>query len=141
MAVTQEYSPRQFAYRGADVAQTINKMADPEFHQLPFGAVLLDNDTKILRYNATEGAITNRDPRQQPGKFFFRDLAHCGFNPHFQGRFQEAIGKDGYDQTFPYVFYNAMPETPMIVRIVSVALSPIKRGAWVFVKRLPVPAA
>ncbi len=138
-SIPSENNPRYFAYKGGDIAGIINRMPDAEFHQMPFGAILLDADAKIIRYNAMEGAITNRDYKQQTGKDFFRDLATCGMGPFFAGRFRECVLVDSYDKTFPYILHNAMPETPVIVRMVSAMVSPAKRGAWVFIKRISIP--
>jgi hypothetical protein len=37
----------------------------------------VDASGTILKYNATEGAITGRDPKAVLGRNFFRDVAPC----------------------------------------------------------------
>ena len=130
-----------FSFQGADILRQIDAMPKAEFDALPFGAVKLDQTAKIIRYNATEGQITERDPVAVMGKNFFLDLAACGVGPMFWGRFKSGIMKVEYDEIFPYVYYHEMPEQAMLVRM---CLSPVvdaPKSMWVFVRRLmPNPA-
>jgi photoactive yellow protein len=131
---------RFYQHKGQDVMNIIDQLSPMELDLLPFGAVKLDANAKIIRYNLTEGQITNRDPEAVMGKQFFLDLAACGVGPHFWGRFKQGIMKPIYDETFPYVFYHAMPETAMLVRMV-LSKDTSQKAMWLLVRRLMPNAA
>ena len=134
----QAVSPyaKYFQYKGYDLLDFIDDMAQPEFDSLPLGAIKLNSAAKIVRYNVTEGKITGRDADAVIGRNFFLDLAACGVGPHFHGRFKSGIMKSTYDETFPYVFYHEMPETAMLVRMVLTKQNDGERHMWLFVRRL-----
>jgi photoactive yellow protein len=131
-----------FHVGGADVMNTLDKMPKEEFDGLPIGAVLLDARARIVRYNRTEGELTNRDPNSVVGLNFFLDLAVCGVSDQFQGRFKEAAKALNYDVIFPYIFWHRMPETPMMVRMTKPRVQTTEPYVWVLVRRVmqPVPA-
>jgi photoactive yellow protein len=131
-----------FHVGGADVMNTLDKMPKEEFDGLPIGAVLLDARARIVRYNRTEGELTNRDPNSVVGLNFFLDLAVCGVSDQFQGRFKEAAKALNYDVIFPYIFWHRMPETPMMVRMTKPRVQTAEPYVWVLVRRVmqPVPA-
>lgn len=130
-----------FQVDGHDVMDTIDKLAKPEFDDLPIGAVLLNDKARIVKYNRTEGELTNRDPSQVIGMNFFLSLAVCGVSEQFQGRFKSAVRAMSYDQIFPYVFFHEMPETPMMVRITKPRVPTSVPHVWILVRRImqPVP--
>ncbi len=131
-----------FQVDGQDVADLVDDMDGPQFDQLPMGAILLDAKARILRYNLTEGELTNRSPTAVIGANFFLDLAVCGVSDQFQGRFKEAARALEYDQVFPYVFHHKMPETSMMVRMTKPRRPSKEAAVWVFVRRVmpPVPS-
>lgn len=130
-----------FHVGGKDVMDSIDKMGATDFDNLPIGAVLLNDKAKIVRYNRTEGELTNRDPKQVIGAGFFLELAVCGMSEQFQGRFKSALKALTFDEIFPFVFFHKMPETPMIVRITKPRLATVSPHVWVLVRRVmpPVP--
>lgn len=128
---------RYFAVDGEDPLDRLYKMPDEEFNSLPYGAILLDTNATIIKYNRTEGEITGRDYKAVLGRQFFTELAVCGVGPHFHGRFKQACLSAQYDLVFPYVFHYQMPETSMLVRM---AIEPrstgTKKAIWVLVRRM-----
>ena len=130
-----------FHVEGQDVMDSIDSLPSAAFDDLPNGAVLLNDRAKIVRYNRTEGELTNRDPRQVIGKGFFLKLAVCGMSEQFQGRFKIAMKAMKFDQIFPFVFFNEMPETSMIVRMTKPRVAMPSPHVWVLVRRImpPVP--
>lgn len=132
-----------FQVDGVDVMDTIDRLAKPAFDDLPIGAVLLNDKAKIVKYNRTEGELTNRDPNQVIGMNFFLSLAVCGVSEQFQGRFKTALKAMNYDQIFPFVFFHEMPETPMMVRMCKPRVATGEPHVWVLVRRImqPVPQA
>ncbi len=132
-----------FQVDGVDVMDTIDKLPKTAFDDLPIGAVLLNDKARIIKYNRTEGELTNRDPNQVIGMNFFLSLAVCGVSDQFQGRFKSALKAMSYDQIFPYVFFHEMPETPMMVRIAKPRIATAEPYVWILVRRImqPVPQA
>ncbi len=132
-----------FQIDGVDVMDTIDKLTKSAFDDLPIGAVLLNERAKIIKYNRTEGELTNRDPNQVIGMNFFLSLAVCGVSDQFQGRYKAALRAMHYDQIFPYIFFHEMPETPMMVRITKPRIVTTEPHVWILVRRLmqPVPLA
>jgi photoactive yellow protein len=130
-----------FQVDGRDVMETLDRLPQAAFDDLPIGAILLNDKAKIVKYNRTEGELTNRDPRQVMGAGFFLELAVCGMSEQFQGRFKSALKAMSYDQMFPFVFFHEMPETPMMVRITKPRVQMASPHAWILVRRVmpPVP--
>ena len=120
---------------GADATmkelESIGRMNEQQLDGLPFGAIRLDKDGKVLSYNAAEGKITGRDPKAVIGKNFFTDVAPCTNVQAFAGRFREGVGKKDMHVIFPYRF-----DFQMAPRDVSVTLFYSKQTdtAWVFVR-------
>jgi photoactive yellow protein len=120
---------------GADATmkdlESIGRMNEQELDGLPFGAIRLDKDGKVLSYNAAEGKITGRDPKVVIGKNFFMDVAPCTNVQAFAGRFREGVAKKDMHVIFPYRF-----DFEMAPRDVSVTLFYSKQtdSAWVFVR-------
>ena len=132
-----------FQIDGIDVMDNIDKLNKTSFDDLPIGAVLLNDKAKIVKYNRTEGELTNRDPSQVIGMNFFLSLAVCGVSEQFQGRYKAALKAMNYDQIFPFVFFHEMPETPMLVRMTKPRVVTSEPHVWILVRRLmpPVPPA
>jgi photoactive yellow protein len=131
---------RYFLVDGQDPLPRLATMPDSEFDTLPYGAVLLNSEAKIVRYNKVEGEITNRDPKAVLGRQFFIELAVCGVGPLFHGRFKQAALAAKYDEIFPYVFHYQMPETAMMVRMATDPTASRERRVWVLVRRMmPAP--
>ncbi len=130
-----------FHFGGRDVMDTLDRMPQAEFDDIPIGAVLLNDKAKIIKYNRTEGELTNRDPRQVMGAGFFLELAVCGVSEQFQGRYKGALKAMNFDQIFPFVYFHEMPETPMMVRITKPRVQLASPHVWILVRRMmpPVP--
>jgi photoactive yellow protein len=141
LTLKQKYQ-QFFHVDGRDVMDTLDRLSPAAFDELPIGAVLLNDKAKIVKYNRTEGELTNRDPRQVMGAGFFLELAVCGVSEQFQGRYKSALKAMAYDQIFPFVFFHQMPETPMLVRMTKPRVQTATPHVWVLVRRLmpPVPA-
>lgn len=120
-------------FGSADIANALSKMNDGELDRLAFGAIQLDREGVILQYNAAEGAITGRDPREVMGKNFFREVAPCTNSPEFYGRFQEGVRKGELSTMFEYTFDYNMQPTKVKVHMKKALVGD---SYWVFVKRL-----
>jgi len=115
-------------------AESIDRMSEQELDTLPFGAIRLDKDGKVLSYNAAEAKLTGRDPQRVIGRNFFKEVAPCTNVQEFAGRFREGVAKKKMHVIFPYRF-----DFEMAPRDVSVTLfySEQTDSAWVFVRETP----
>ncbi len=116
-----------------DIENSLSRMNAAQLDKVAFGAIQLDEHGKILQYNAAEGDITGRNPKDVIGKNFFRDVAPCTNRPEFSGRFREGVKNGNLNTMFEYVFdYNMQPTK------VKVHMKTAINGDsyWVFVKRI-----
>lgn len=121
------------AFGKSDIENTLGKMSSGEIDKLAFGAIELDKDGTILKYNSAEGAITGRNPADVIGKNFFRDVAPCTSKANFKGVFDAGVKAGDLNTIFEYVFDYQMKPTKVKVHM--------KRAIsgdtfWIFVKRI-----
>jgi photoactive yellow protein len=120
-------------FKGNELDNVLARMDPKEIEKLAFGAIQLDATGKILFYNAAEGKITGRDPRQVIGKNFFKDVAPCTNSPKFSGVFQAGVATGKLDTMFEYVFDYQMKPTKVLVHLKK-AMS--GDTYWVIVRRV-----
>lgn len=121
------------AFGKSDIENSLDKMSPGEIDKLAFGAIELDKNGTILKYNSAEGAITGRNPADVIGKNFFRDVAPCTSKAAFKGVFDAGVKADNLNTMFEYVFDYNMKPTKVKVHMKR----SINGGSyWVFVKRL-----
>ena len=116
-----------------DIDNVLNRMAEKDIDKLAFGAIELDRNGTVLKYNAAEGAITGRNPAAVIGKNFFRDVAPCTSKPAFKGVFDAGVRNNDLNTMFEYVFDYQMKPTMVKVHMKK-ALS--SGNFWIFVKRI-----
>jgi photoactive yellow protein len=111
--------------------ESVEKMQENDLDTLPFGAIRLDKDGKVLSYNAAEAKLTGRDPKRVIGRNFFTQVAPCTNVQAFAGRFREGVAQKKMHVIFPYRF-----DFEMAPRDVTVTLfySEQTDSAWVFVR-------
>jgi photoactive yellow protein len=114
--------------------ESVEKMQENDLDTLPFGAIRLDKDGKVLSYNAAEARLTGRDPKRVIGRNFFTQVAPCTNVQAFAGRFREGVAEKKMHVIFPYRF-----DFEMAPRDVTVTLfySEQTDSAWVFVRENP----
>lgn len=113
--------------------ERIESYTNEEFDALHFGAIKLDKDGVILKYNAYEGKLAGRDPKKVIGKNFFTEVAPCTNVQEFAGRFREDVITGKLNATFPYRFL--FPQKYIDVEITMISCS-VGQGAWIFVKEI-----
>ncbi len=116
-----------------DIENAMAKLGKGDVDNLAFGAIQLDDSGKILQYNATEGAITGRDPKAVIGKNFFTDVAPCTKTPQFFGRFQDGVKSKNLNVMFEYTFDYNMAPTKVKVHMKRALTGD---SNWIFVKRV-----
>ena len=120
-------------FNKTDIDNVLNRMAEKDIDKLAFGAIELDRNGTVIKYNAAEGAITGRNPAAVIGKNFFRDVAPCTSKPAFKGVFDAGVRENKLNTMFEYVFDYQMKPTKVKVHMKK-ALS--GGNFWIFVKRI-----
>ena len=71
---------------------------------LPYGIIVVDEEGRILYYNAREEQISQRRREDVLGKNFFKEVAPCTQVQEFYGRFEEAMRTVGLVANFNFKF-------------------------------------
>ncbi len=121
------------AFGKDEIDNALSKMSTAQIDQLAFGAIQLDAQGKILRYNEAEAQITGRSASAVIGSNFFRDVAPCTNTPKFKGAFDAGVRANNLNTMFEYVFDYKMTPTKVKIHMKKA----ISDGTyWIFVKRL-----
>lgn len=116
-----------------DLAQRVEKLAAAEIHALPFGAVHLDGEGKILFFNEAEARLSGYCNRKNPvGNHFFTEVAPCLATPAFLGRIERARAAGSVDIEFGAVGDFDDLDKELRFRIQSAS----DGGIWIFTLRL-----
>ncbi len=113
--------------------EAVTSMTTVELDRLPFGAIKLDAQGNVLRYNAAESALTGRDPKKVAGKNFFTDVAPCTNVQRFAGRYRRGVEEGSLHEKFRYRFDFEMEPVDVLVTLFFDARS---QSGWVFVRKL-----
>ena len=114
----------------ADI-ERIQSFNETQLDQLPFGAIRLDRDGKILAFNQAEVDLSGRKKENVLGKNFFTDVAPCTNVQDFAGKFREGVTTGKLHTVFPYVFdYEMDPRNVWVTLFYSNETD----TAWVFVR-------
>jgi photoactive yellow protein len=113
------------------VLETIDSLANSQLDALPFGAIQLDLDGKILQFNEYEANLSNRRAPDTIGRNFFREVAPCTNVREFYGRFREGVEQGALNVSFDYRFEFRM--APRNVRV-TLWFSAPTATVWVFVQ-------
>ena len=116
----------------------IELMSRQELDRLPHGAIQLDRDGVIVKFNAYESKLSNLTPEEVIGRNFFREIAPCANVQEFYGRFQTAVREKNMHEKFRYHF--AFKQNPRDVTV-TLFYSDITDTVWVFVKPVGAGAA
>lgn len=116
-----------------DIENKLASMNKDQFDDVAFGAIQLDENGTIIKYNAAEGDITGRDPEAVVGRNFFTDVAPCTNSKEFKGKFDEGVKNGDLNTMFEYTFDYEMKPTKVKVHMKKALTGDTY---WVFVKRL-----
>lgn len=125
-------------FNDQELRKMLTTVDQEKIDNMAFGAVELDANGNILRYNMAEGEIVGRKPKDVIGKNFFDEVAPCTKSPEFYGLFTEIVrtNRDGFDK-FQFVFdYKMQPTKVSVMLARSVTKTNGAYSYWVFVKRL-----
>lgn len=118
---------------GSQDADNILQREPHRAETLPFGAVLLDRNGVIQKYNQSEGLMMGRDPGQVIGKNFFDDIAPCAKGKRFHGEFLKFHQSGQVNTLFDYEF--EYKSSPIKVRI-HIKSAADGQSCWLFIKRV-----
>jgi photoactive yellow protein len=121
------------AFGKAELDNVLSKMSTKQIDELAFGAIQLDGQGKILRYNEAEAQITGRQASAVIGTNFFRDVAPCTNTARFKGVFDAGVRANNLNTMFEYVFDYKMTPTKVKIHMKKA----ISDGSfWIVVTRL-----
>ena len=100
--------------------------------KLAFGAVLLDRNGKVVKYNQAEGLIAGRDPADVVGKDCFNEIAPCAKGKRFHGEFLKFHQTGQVNVMFDYKFAYKGANVGVKIHLKS---QPDGQHCWMFVKR------
>jgi photoactive yellow protein len=128
--VLQENMLRANAREGS-LFEKIDSLTPEEVDMLPFGAIELDTNGTILKYNDFESAFAGVPKSSAIGKNFFTEVAPCTNVQGFHGLFEKGVAARQLHETFHYHF--AFKHNPCNVTI-TLLYSEITNTVWVFVR-------
>ena len=113
------------------VLATVDGFTNAELDGLPFGAIQLDPDGRILQFNEYEANLSNRRAPDTVGRNFFSEVAPCTNVREFYGRFRDGLQRGQLNVSFDYRFeFRMAPRNVRVTLFYSAATSTV----WVFVQ-------
>jgi photoactive yellow protein len=109
----------------------VQDLTETELEELPFGAIQLDTQGRILRYNGFESRLSGVHKNKAIGKHFFTELAPCTNVKDFYGRFQQGVARKRLHEKFRYHF--SFAKNPIDVTV-TLFYSDLTDSIWVFVR-------
>jgi photoactive yellow protein len=112
------------------LAEAVGKLPAEAVNALPYGAVRLDADGRVIFFSDAERRLSGY--KKPPiGLSFFTEIAPCMNNPAFRGRIDRALAAGSLNIAFAHVgdFDDATRE--LDVRVQSAAGG----GCWIFLRR------
>ena len=113
--------------------QKIDTMSEIELDALPHGAIQLDSNGIVLRFNAYEERLAGMKRANVIGKNFFKQVAPCTDVQEFYGRFRDGVAAGSLHCKFRYRF--AFRQNPRDVTV-TLFYSSRDKSVWVFVQPL-----
>jgi photoactive yellow protein len=88
---------------GADDLATLSRLSEAELDALPFGAICLDRNETVLRYNGFEAQNAHFPPPDVIGKPF-ADIAPCSLVRDFGRVLKEGFAREELDAVLRFIF-------------------------------------
>jgi photoactive yellow protein len=115
--------------------ERLRRMSPEEFDALPFGAIKLSTEGRVLIYNAAESAFSRREAPSVLGQRFFEEIAPCTNVAHFRGRFDALVQKGRGTESFDFQFHFRWGSRHVRIRLMVLG----DGSRWVFVTSLLTP--
>ncbi len=112
------------------LAEAVDRLPAAEVDQLPFGAVHLDRDGKVIFFSVAERKLSGftAETLKRP---FFTDIAPCMNNAAFKGRIDRALAAGKLDIRFDHIGDFDDAAKALTVRVQSAS----DGGIWIFMRR------
>jgi len=95
------------------------------FDELPFGAIVLDSEGRVVTYNAAEARFAQRNVADVIGRNFFREIAPCARVREFGGVIESAPPDEPIEHSLLFTFRFASGFKQAKIRVVrNPAMSP-----------------
>jgi photoactive yellow protein len=113
------------------LAPAVEGLSPAEVDALPFGAIRLDADDRVVLYSAAEARLSGYGTRPALGRAFFTEMAPCMDNPAFRGRIARASAAGRFDLEFGWIGDFADRARELQVRVLPASGG----GCWIFIRR------
>lgn len=114
-----------------DLARAVETLTAVEIDALPFGAVRLDRDGRVVLYSEAEARLSGFGSRPRIGLAFFTEIAPCMNTEQFRGRAEKAIAAGTLNVEFTHIGDFDDRDRELTVKIQSAA----DGGLWIFLRR------
>jgi photoactive yellow protein len=115
-----EAAPLSFTDPG--LLERLDALDEAGLDALPYGVIGfgLDDECRVLRYNATESQGAGLPPERVLGLQLFSVVAQCLNNYAIAQRFEDALASgERLDETLNWVFTLRMRPTPVVLRLMA----------------------
>lgn len=119
------------AFDHPQLARAIEALPDEVVDTLPFGAIRLDEEGRVLFYSEAERRLSGYGARPVANHNFFAGIAPCMDNPRFRGRIEAARQSGKLDLEFTHIGDFEDRDRELTVRIQSAS----DGGYWIFMRR------
>lgn len=113
------------------LARAIERLPESEVDRLPFGAIRLGPDGRVLFDSAAERRLSGSGTNPRIGLDFFGSIAPCMDNPDVRGRIERANAAGTLDLDFTHVGDFEDRDRELRVRVQSAS----DGGYWLFLRR------
>ena len=125
--------PAEIVRFGADDIDNPLAVDPSRIDRLPFGAILLDPQGRIVRYSKVEAEFAGRNPADVLGKNFFDEIAPCSKGQILFHKFFKGVAEGSINLLLDYRFDYGVAQAEVRVHLKSQETS---KGIWMFIKRV-----
>lgn len=113
-----------------DLASIIEILPPEVVHSLPYGAIRLDHEGRVIFYSDTERRLSGYF-KETIARSFFTEIAPCMNNPNVRGRIDKALQAGKLNITFTHIGDFNDPDQELDIRVQSAS----NGGCWIFIRR------
>lgn len=120
-------------FEAGDLASRLEMAGRAELDALPFGAVKISKQGRVLVFSAKEAELSGFRADKAAGRDWFADVAPCMDTPSFRGRLEEAAVLGPVDIYLEHAGDFRDPDRILAVRIME---TPDRKAFWMAFNRL-----
>lgn len=133
IAAGADAGPMELVRFGSDDIDNPLAVDPSRIDRLPFGAIYLDPQGRILRFSKTESEFSGRRPEEVLGRNFFDEVAPCSKGQILYHKFFKGIADGSINLMLDYRFDYGISQAEVRVHLKSTETS---KGTWMFIKRV-----